>query len=164
MTRINMHLHSSFSDGENSPEEMVQEACRIGYVEITITDHVRRTSDWMDNYCREINRLKEVYLSKIKIYSGIEAKVINLQGEVDARREFFGKCPAFCYFDPQRFEVVIIHKIGIHVDFFIRRSSFPIRTARRVEIFRGECERCRNSHDIRPLFQFLFQGFIMQAL
>ena len=91
MIRGDMHLHSSFSDGESAPEEIVREAIRVGYREIAITDHVRRTTDWLDNFCKEMNRLKQIYTARIKLYSGIEAKVINLKGDVDARPEFFKK-------------------------------------------------------------------------
>lgn len=89
MLKANLHLHSSFSDGENSPEELVREAIRIGYPEIAVTDHVRRSSDWLDTYSRELTRLKEAYSHEIILHSGIEAKVINLKGDIDARDEFF---------------------------------------------------------------------------
>ncbi len=91
MIRGDMHLHSSFSDGRNTPEEIVREAIRIGYREIAITDHVRRTTDWLDNFCEELSRLEQIYAARIKLYSGIEAKTINLKGDVDACPEFFKK-------------------------------------------------------------------------
>jgi len=91
MITADMHIHTSFSDGENTPEEIVVEAIRLSYREIAITDHVRRTTDWLDEFCWEMDRLKQAYSTKIKLYSGIEAKVIDLNGEVDARPEFFGK-------------------------------------------------------------------------
>lgn len=91
MLTRDMHLHSSFSDGLNTPEEMIVEAIRIGYKEIAITDHVRRASDWLDNFSTEISRLKSQYADVIKVYSGIEAKVIDLDGNIDAHPEFFNK-------------------------------------------------------------------------
>ena len=89
--KIDLHLHSTFSDGRNTPEEMVRHAILNNYVEIAIVDHVRRTTDWLDNFAIEMGRLKQYYRDQITLYSGIEAKVINLKGDVDARPDFFPK-------------------------------------------------------------------------
>ncbi|MDY6836309.1 MAG: PHP domain-containing protein [Chloroflexota bacterium] len=86
--RTDIHIHSSFSDGLNTPEELVLEAIRLGYQEIAITDHVRRSTHWLDGFHREMERLKKLYADRIDLYSGIEAKVINLQGDIDAHPNF----------------------------------------------------------------------------
>ena len=91
MITRDMHLHSNFSDGDNTPEDMVIEAIKIGYREIAITDHVRRSTDWLDDFCQEMARLKRLYSGRIRLRSGIEAKVLNLEGMVDAHPEFFSK-------------------------------------------------------------------------
>jgi putative hydrolase len=91
MITSDLHMHSTFSDGKNTPEEMVREAIRLGYREIAITDHVRRSSEWLDEFCSEMARLKAAYAADITLYSGIEAKVINLRGDIDARPDFFQK-------------------------------------------------------------------------
>ncbi len=36
---IDLHMHSMFSDGTFTPEELVKEACRIGLTAIALTDH-----------------------------------------------------------------------------------------------------------------------------
>ena len=91
MIKTDMHLHSSFSDGKNTPEEIVLEAIRLRYSTIAITDHVRRTTNWLEALCEEISRLKRLFSSRITIYSGIEVKVTNLRGDVDACPDFFDK-------------------------------------------------------------------------
>ena len=91
INKIDLHVHSTFSDGSNSPEEVVRYAIFNGYEQLAIVDHVRRTSDWIDKFAVEITRLKNVYQGQIILYSGIEAKVINFNGDVDARPEFFPK-------------------------------------------------------------------------
>jgi putative hydrolase len=90
-TKVDMHIHSSFSDGTSTPEEIVKCAIEKGYQEICIVDHVRRTSEWVDRFEKEITELKRRYQGRIILHCGIEAKVINLQGEIDARPEFFSK-------------------------------------------------------------------------
>ena len=86
--RTDGHLHSSFSDGLNTPEEMVIKALELGYKEIVFADHVRRTTDWIPEYVAEIRRLNAKY-TDIAIYVGIEAKVIDLDGHLDVRNDLY---------------------------------------------------------------------------
>lgn len=90
MIKMDMHLHSNFSDGKNTIEEMAGAAVELGYEQIAFTDHVRRTTGWLDEYVAEINRVREKYPS-IKIYSGIEAKILDRCGNIDAQEDFFKK-------------------------------------------------------------------------
>ena len=83
-------FYSNFSDGKNSIEEMTKMAIRLGYKQIAFTDHVRISTIWIDKYIKEIKRIRKKY-PEIKIYSGIEAKAINLQGKVDSKKSFFKK-------------------------------------------------------------------------
>lgn len=79
-TLCDYHIHSTFSDGKNTPEEMVEAAIAKGMKEIGFSDHSYTFFD--ESYCikreniaeykREIARLKEKYGDKIKIYCGIE--------------------------------------------------------------------------------------------
>ncbi len=78
------HVHSNFStDCSIAMEEMVKSAMDAGLKELAFTDHYDQ--DYKDatisfeldieSYCKEIDRLKEKYLSKIKIKKGIELGV-----------------------------------------------------------------------------------------
>jgi HisJ family histidinol phosphate phosphatase len=89
--KSDLHIHSTFSDGHNTPEEIIKHAIHLNFEEIAIVDHVRRTTDWVDNFAIEIERLKHIYGDRIKLHSGIEAKVINQDGDIDARLDFFPK-------------------------------------------------------------------------
>ena len=74
------HIHTSFSDGANTPEEMIESAIEQGFSEIGISDHCY--TDFDESYCikkadlsryhDEITRLKEKYSDKISIRCGIE--------------------------------------------------------------------------------------------
>ncbi|MFD0829721.1 PHP domain-containing protein [Neobacillus sp. M.A.Huq-85] len=84
MILMDLHTHSNYSDGKNSIEQMVTTAIELGYKAIAITDHVWITSDWIDDFSRHINQVKEAFKNEILVFSGLEAKVINLQGDIDA--------------------------------------------------------------------------------
>ena len=87
----NYHTHTTFCDGENSPEELVAEAIRLGCPEIGFSGHsyLEEDSGCMSEqgtkeYCREIRRLQEKYRDLITIHLGIEQDIFS---EVD-RKEF----------------------------------------------------------------------------
>lgn len=74
------HVHSTFSDGKNTPDEVVRAALDMGMKRIGFSDHSRTKMD--EGYClregaeveykRAIGELKEKYRGKIEILCGIE--------------------------------------------------------------------------------------------
>ena len=86
------HIHTTYSDGKNTPEETVKAAIEKGMTEIGFSDHSYTFFD--ESYClkrdkiaeykSEIARLKEKYKSQIKILCGIE-------------QDAFAECPAIGY-------------------------------------------------------------------
>lgn len=79
MILSDFHIHSSFSDGNNTPEEMVKKAIEKGMQEIGFSDHSYTFFD--ERYCmpkdnseyfKTISALKKKYCDKINIYCGIE--------------------------------------------------------------------------------------------
>lgn len=80
MMYSDLHTHTTFSDGKNTPEEMVLSAIEKGLKTIGIADH---SFTWFDSgycmkveeipsYIEEIGRLKEKYRDKIEVLCGIE--------------------------------------------------------------------------------------------
>ena len=75
-----LHVHSTFSDGKNTPEENVLAAIEKGMDEIGFSDHSYTFFDEsycikkraLNEYIAEITRLKSLYAEKIKILCGIE--------------------------------------------------------------------------------------------
>ena len=86
-----MHLHTDFSDGENTPGEMAEAAISLGYDAIAFTDHVWRSSDWLDEYIAVIDNLKRLYAPRIRIYTGVEAKITDRQGNIDFDDRYHSK-------------------------------------------------------------------------
>jgi histidinol-phosphatase (PHP family) len=76
--RSNLHTHSTFCDGKNTPEEIVLAAIDNGFVSIGFSGHgytpydLRYCMKDTDGYVAEIRRLKAKYGNRIKIFLGIE--------------------------------------------------------------------------------------------
>lgn len=72
------HIHSTFSDGKNAPEEIVLAAIEKGFVSIGFSDHgytnydLRYCMKDQTGYINEIKNLKEKYKNQIQIYLGVE--------------------------------------------------------------------------------------------
>lgn len=88
----NLHTHSTYCDGMNTPEEILLTAIRKGFSSIGFSSHsyMKRepkeysmTLDKEEKYRKEIDRLKEKYSGIIKVYCGLEADMysnVNLSG------------------------------------------------------------------------------------
>ena len=76
----NYHTHTTYCDGKNTAEEMVQKAIELGLSELGFSGHSYTEFDLepcmtragTELYKKEINALKEKYKNKIKILLGIE--------------------------------------------------------------------------------------------
>lgn len=83
MIRADLHLHSKYSDGKSSLDEIVKKALSEGFDLIALTDHVRKDSKWVGDYINEIIQLQKLYKDKIKILIGVEVKALNQNGDLD---------------------------------------------------------------------------------
>ena len=77
-----LHMHTVFSDGKNTPEEMIREAIRLGLDTVGISDHSHldpcgMTLEATEEYHREIARLKEKYAGQIRVLCGLERDFIS---------------------------------------------------------------------------------------
>lgn len=88
MMLMDLHTHSNYSDGKNTPEEMIQTSVELGYEAVAITDHVWKSSAWVPDYAEHLEQLKTKFRGIIQVYSGIEAKVLTLDGDIDADASF----------------------------------------------------------------------------
>ncbi len=99
----NYHTHTNLCDGKNTPEEMVLSAIKKGFSAIGFSGHGYTPHDLsycikdIDEYTKEINRLKEKYAGKIQIYCGIEED-------------------ASSYVDREKFDYIIGSSHYFHVD------------------------------------------------
>ncbi len=78
-----MHLHTTYSDGANTLEEMVQAALAQGYEYLGVSDHSQAAyyagglkPEDIRRQHREIERLNQAYSGQIQILKGIEADIL----------------------------------------------------------------------------------------
>ena len=74
---FDLHMHTIWSDGTNTAEEMVQEAIRKGLETVGISDHSSgdpcgMTLEQSADYRAEIAALKEKYAGQIRVLCGLE--------------------------------------------------------------------------------------------
>jgi len=88
-----LHMHTTWSDGAQTLEEMVNQARSIGYEYIAITDHSKnlRVANGLDetrlrNQREEIIKLNEKY-TDIHIFSGVEMDILS-DGTLDFSDDF----------------------------------------------------------------------------
>ena len=72
-----LHMHSAFSDGKNTPEEMIEAAIALGLDTVGLSDHSHAESDECGMspegsaaYRAEMDRLKPLYAGKIRVRPG----------------------------------------------------------------------------------------------
>lgn len=90
-----LHVHSSYSDGSASIEDMVKACIEFGYEYLGICDHSKTafyanglTEDRVRQQLEEINRLKAQY-PNFTIFKGIEADILT-DGSLDYQDEILG--------------------------------------------------------------------------
>jgi histidinol phosphatase-like PHP family hydrolase len=83
-----MHVYSTFSDGQNTVEENVAEAERLGLKEIVFADHVRSDSKWIPDYVAAVKECGEH--TAIVLHCAVEAKILDIYGRLDLPRKLIG--------------------------------------------------------------------------
>ncbi len=79
--RMDMHVHSTFSDGADRLEDNIAEAEALGLTALGCVDHVRASTDWVPDYVAAVNGLRE--RTRVQLRCGIEAKLMDTTGALD---------------------------------------------------------------------------------
>ncbi len=87
----NLHIHTTYADGKDSPEEMVLKAIEKGFDSIGFSEHTylkvsdypyQMTVEKMAEYKDEIHSLKDKYQNQIGVFCGLE---YDLLSDVDVK-------------------------------------------------------------------------------
>lgn len=80
-TKQNLHTHTTYVDGKDTPEELVLEAIERGFGSIGFSEHSymkfspnpnQLTPEKMEAYRKDVGELKRKYSDKLGIYCGLE--------------------------------------------------------------------------------------------
>ena len=83
---VDLHLHTTFTDGKASISAMIEAAEERGLAAIAITEHVRASSDWLPHFWAAIEQAR-VLVNGMAVYHGIETKALDFTGTLDATPE-----------------------------------------------------------------------------
>ncbi len=80
---IDYHVHTLWSDGYCTPEQIIQAGTEIGLKEVCLTDHYSNfkpalTEAELSYYFKALNELKSKYKNSIKVFIGIEVDMISI--------------------------------------------------------------------------------------
>ena len=81
----NLHQHSTYDDGKDTPEEVILAAMEKGFDSIGFSGHsyvpwangLTMSFEGTEQYKKEIARLKEKYSDRIKVFCGLEVDVFS---------------------------------------------------------------------------------------
>lgn len=130
MIRTNFHTHTKYSDGRDTPIEMIEKAISLGFRALGFSDHsytheredYAMTHEGEREYRREIRALSKEYSDRIRIYCGLEQ---------DSKSAF----PA-----PENYDYIIssVHELMYHGDFYPVDSKSEIQRALADNVFGGD--------------------------
>ncbi len=90
-----LHTHTVFSHGKNTPEEMVLSAIRKGLKKIAITDHAPSHIFYgvrnVPKYLEAIHRARDKYADQIEVLAGMEFNIVSLNGRMEACDQYLDK-------------------------------------------------------------------------
>tara|TARA_B100001093_G_C26840305_1_gene1020247 strand:+ start:266 stop:979 length:714 start_codon:yes stop_codon:yes gene_type:complete len=85
--RLDFHIHTNWTDGANSIQEMYDAASRIGLDAILYSEHVRASSGvWYPDFVSKVKSLPD---DPCRAFVGAETKILNFEGDMDCPDEVF---------------------------------------------------------------------------
>lgn len=90
LPRTDCHLHTAWTDGEASVEDVYAAAVACGLTTILYSEHSRKTStDWFKDFAAEVRALPS---SPCRAYVGTEVKVETRAGDIDTTAAIADHC------------------------------------------------------------------------
>ena len=98
----NLHTHTTYADGIDTPEQMVQYALAKGFDALGFSEHSYMffSPDWSmkeedaSTYKQEIQSLKQKYAQQLSIYTGLEVDMYS-QVDLSGYDYLIGSCHYF---------------------------------------------------------------------
>ena len=88
--RVDLHVHTNWTDGQHSVIEMHEQACKKSLSHIFFSEHSRKESGtWFYEFVKQVDSLPKNICRAIK---GTEVKILNFNGEIDINENFYSEC------------------------------------------------------------------------
>tara|TARA_B110000008_G_scaffold274019_1_gene309171 strand:+ start:392 stop:1096 length:705 start_codon:yes stop_codon:yes gene_type:complete len=85
--RVDLHVHTNWTDGQQTVKEMHAEACKKSLSHIFFSEHSRKESgNWFLDFIKEVKALSK---EKCEAISGTEVKILNFDGDLDLTEAFY---------------------------------------------------------------------------
>lgn len=142
--KADWHIHTNYTDGQNTIDEYCRKAVDNGLKCLAFTEHVRREMSYdFEHFIKSIEEARKYY--PLKILVGCEAKVIDINGTLDASEKLLRQCDvvtgvfhSFPWTDKQRYLISLKAMLeNPHVDIW----GHPFLFAKNNEIFLQEYEK-----------------------
>ena len=90
LIKSDCHLHTSWTDGKGSVQEVYEKAIQSGLKSILFSEHSRKTStDWFYKF---VNEVRQLPTKPCKAYVGTEVKIETNDGDIDTTPEISSQC------------------------------------------------------------------------
>ena len=93
--KVDFHIHTNFTDGKASIEQVVEIAIKKGMKAICFTEHTEpwqhKHANWFNNYVNQIEEQRVLRHEEIHLFIGIEAPLLNFDGKIEATTEMISK-------------------------------------------------------------------------
>lgn len=118
-----MHMHCRLTDGKNTLQEMYERSRELGLDVISFTEHIRRTSDIMEEFLTTAGQIREIG-GKPRVFVSAEVKLLDFEGNLDIRDEDVG-----------RFDLIFasVHRFPSDGGKFIPASKYSYEEAVEIE-------------------------------
>lgn len=80
------HIHTKYSDGQNTVKEFTEKAAAEGYMCICFTEHVDFTTKWFYEYKSNVKDLNNFY-QNLDVHYGVEVRVKDFKGTLNADKK-----------------------------------------------------------------------------
>ena len=117
-----LHIHSSYTDGQDSIASIVKQAETMNLQTIAITDHIREDSTYFGKCLKEIEVIRTA--TKINILIGFEARIKNFCGDMDVPKDVCAKADL---------KIASVHRFSIGKKIF-DPNSFSKEIAQELEL------------------------------
>ena len=88
---VDLQVHTTWTDGEQSIADALQAARAAGLHTIAVTEHVRRDTTWFTEFATALRREAEAF-SDLTVLVGCEAKALDDAGTLDAEEAVTSQC------------------------------------------------------------------------